>query len=819
MVSANIPGSPSIPGVYTNVQTLSRGVSLPGGVRLAALMGEGARIETIIASAVGGGRDGLDPTGTTTTGANGRYFRLSNAPIISNRTTLFKNGIPLVGVEDKIDDQPFDDQYDYRIDIDTGLIELQAAFLVDQGGEFYSAGGLNVGNGVINNLELIDENAPTESWTVRCVSVRRDGYGNPIDGYAKFVAQGSVSGSPLDGYGNQIVWESNGQVVSNGILSFSISEGTTPFIEGDRFIVETKGGTLLAGDSLTATYIAVIDINDIQFFDNINDLTDKHGSPSLSNRLSLGGQLAFANQPPGAFTIQCAPTLPRRVSYILEESATGESDVEDLTFALPLDVVPDPDANINFFITDPITGIETQILPNKVDFYNPAITDNPLSFLYGPAFEFSYTVILQDSVQKEGRDGVIEALAGNQAKLSSESVSFDADDESATRRVVIFNATNPQNNGSFDIVDVTGGDIIIQSVTPFVNETGVEFQVLDSAAQSAVVLFTDDLALAQGQTLRATVVDVKDADFYDPGWITAYEELEKIDCDIVVPLPSQLISEVFANGKQHVLSMSNIKNRKERLLFIGAIQGLNPENVIGTEPAAVEDIGILEGIQGDDVLEILNGNVEDLADYGVENSYGDTFRVVYFYPDEIVVQLGADRTLVDGFFLAAAAAGYLSGVPNVAIPLTNKTLSGFTILRDKLYRPIILEQLQQSGITVLQPTTGGGRVIHGITTTNSGFVEEEEISIVFIRDRVAKAMRSGFRGFIGKAESESLQGSLVSRAVGLLNGFIGSGLISKYAGLKVSRDDVNPTQWNIEVQVQPIYPINYIYIKISVGLI
>ena len=43
---------------------------------------------------------------------------------------------------------------------------------------------------------------------------------------------------------------------------------------------------------------------------------------------------------------------------------------------------------------------------------------------------------------------------------------------------------------------------------------------------------------------------------------------------------------------------------------------------------------------------------------------GDTFRVVYFYPDQIVVQIGADRTIIDGFFIGAAAAGFLSGIPN-----------------------------------------------------------------------------------------------------------------------------------------------------------
>ena len=85
--------------------------------------------------------------------------------------------------------------------------------------------------------------------------------------------------------------------------------------------------------------------------------------------------------------------------------------------------------------------------------------------------------------------------------------------------------------------------------------------------------------------------------------------------------------------------------------------------------------------------------------------------------------------LLDGFFIAAAAAGYLSGVPALQIPLTRKTLSGFTILRDKLLRPIVLEGLLAAGVSVVQPVAGGGKVVWGRTTTQSGFPEEEEISI------------------------------------------------------------------------------------------
>lgn len=818
----NFPGSNNaLPGVYTLVETFSSGLSIPSGVRLPVLMGEGQRQETIVALANGGGNDGLDPTYSGPNGSDGRHFILNFAPIVSNRTTLYRNGIPIVGIEDVIDDNTFSNAYDYRINITNGEIELQQAYLVDLGGSYYRPGALNVGNGLVNNLTLIDPNAPSESWTIRCVSVIRDGYGDPIDGYAKFIATGSVSGTILDGYGNQVFWQSNGTTTNNTVLSFNITEGTQTFREGDVFIAEVRGGALQAGESLAATYIAVADINDLQFFTDQDSLARKHGTPSLTNRLSLGGLLTFANGTPGTWTCQTAPSIPRRVSYVLNESFSGGSTEDDLTFPLPLNVIPDTDSNINFFITNPITGVESQILPNKVTFYNPIITGSPFSeFIDNPGYVFSYTVILDDAVVKDGQDGELTAISLTQGRLHSESTQFNIDDLSATRSVKIFNATNPANNGTFPIVNVIEGDVIISGAS-LVDETDITFEVIDSSTDSAKVLFTQDLAaqLVAGSTIRATVVDVKDADFFDAGWVNAYEAIEKIEVDMVVPLPAQTISVIFQNGATHVKTMSNIKNRKERVLFIGAIQGLTPANVIGTEPAAVEDIGILEGIQGDDISEILSGNVEDLADYGVQAAYGNTFRVVYFYPDQIVVQLGADRTFVDGFFIAAAAAGYLSGVPNVALPLTRKVLTGFTILRDKLFRPITLEQLTAAGITVLQPVQGGGTVIRGQTTTTSGFVEEREISIVFIRDRISKDLRTAFDGFIGQVDSPIFQSSLMSRARSTLNSFINQGLITQYKDLKVQRDDVDPTQWNITVKVQPVYPVNFIFIRVGIGLL
>ena len=1009
---ANIPGANNvIPGVFTDVITQSRGISLPGGSRIAAMIGEGSTDETIVSQALGGGKDGLNSTYSGTSGADGRHFQLSNFPLVSNRTTLFKNGIPLTGLESLIDSNPFNFKYDYRVDITTGQVELQRAHLQDQGGADFAPLSTNVGQGSLSSLTLVDSNAPPEIWTIRCVKVQRDSLNVPIVNTATFLAFGEISGSKLDANGNPIVWIANqAGVVSNGVLSFSVTETTPAFREGDAFIVQVASGVLVRNDSLTANYIPTLALNDPELLNGLGPVAAKHGFPSLTNNLSLGAQLAFANQAPALMTVQSAPPLPRRTSYILDQDVNSLSlDPDEFIFPLPPGVVPDFNSNIHFFVKNNATNVETQILPNKLDYYllddvgQP--TTNAFIFDDTPApGGFSYFYTVKESVESInfGEDGYIGRNLAfyNQGVFSVSGITFDA--SYVGKALKILESTNSGNYGLFHITAVTGGKLyvvadastfppsslnanptylsdfitvgtptsgfqiidpvtglqvganaatdgyvitvgattgsaylksasintnsiasilsyrvkinsgatptasqpvgnnglyditaaptfsvlsttgagvqaVVTTTTPhgltsgdtvtitgvvgntaangtfqitvvdadefqldgvlgngayvsggtvsphkltikkaLVNESNLEYQILDPADMSNFVVVNHNV-VPNGYALRVTIVDSRDADFYDAGWINALESLERVECDILVPLPKQTISVIFQNCLSHCLVMSNIRNKKERVLFIGAINGLTPDNLTGVDPAAVEDIGILEGIQGETVTDILAGNVEDLANYSVADAFGNTYRCVYFYPDQIVVQAGSDNVLIDGFYLAAAAAGYESADVRLENPLTNKTLSGFTILRNKQFSPSVLEALAGAGVTTLQPVAGGGRVVWGKTTTQSGFPEEQEISIVFIRDRIAKLLRATFQGFIGTPETENTAIILNTQGTLIMNSLISQGLITAYRDLSVVRDSVDPTQWNVSVRVQPTYPINFIYIKVSVG--
>lgn len=935
---ANIPGATNaLPGVFTDVITQSSGVAIPGGSRVVAMIGQGSTNEILVSQAVGGGQDGLNATYTSNSGADGRHFALANFPVISNRTTLFKNGIPLVGLElgPITSTTTFSNSYDYQLDPTTGHILLQAAHIKDQGGSFYVPLSSNVGLGTINGLTLVDFNSPPEIWTIRCVSVQRNPMNQPIAGTAKFLAFGSVSGAKLDANGNPIVWIANGNTVSNGVLSFNITETqvsmvtVSPFREGDGFTIIVDSGVLVRGDSLTANEIPLANINSPTLLQGITDLTNFSGPASLSNNLSLGGQLLFANGASSMIGLQAAPPLPRRTSYVLDPAVDALStNCDEFIFPFPIGVVPDFNTDIHVFVTNPTTQVESQLLPNKFPYYTLNASGQPtscqfiMSDLQPPAgYSFDYTVINSFETVQTGFDGYLGRLPafGTQAVFSTPSVVFDS--TFIGKKLKIIEAVSKADIGVFDITAVSAGVLSIQTrlasepglpafPTPtgfpdFVSETPVTFQLiyiptglpvasLSGTDGTLVALlntatgtftstavdfnipdlltnyrlkingstlgndgtydligyssFTNTLTLKMvfvsesnlryeildpfdvstylvmnhnivpnGYQLRVTIVDQRDASFFDAGWLNALEVLETVECDILVPLPNQTMSVIFQNCLSHCIAMSNIKNRKERVLFIGAIQGLTPANLTGAQPAAVENIGILEGIQGSNITDVLAGNVEDLANYSVPDAFGSTFRCVYFYPDQIVVQAGADNVLVDGFYIAAAAAGYANADLALQNPFTNKVFSGFTILRNKTFSSLVLEQLAAAGVTTLQPVAGGGRVVWGITTSQSGFPEEQEISIVFIRDRVAKVLRSGFAGFIGTPQTATTAIALNTEAIILLNSLISQGLITAFKGLTVLQDTVDPRQWNIAVSVQPVYPINWIYIKVTVA--
>lgn len=1063
----NIPGlsGPVNPNVFSRDQIRTTGVSLPGGARVLAIVGEGRREETVVPSAVGGGHDGLSPDYSGNANPDGRHFALSQLPIVVNRTTLLLNGVPLNGFESQINSLSFDSRFDYRIDSTTAHIELQGASLVDQGGKLYIRGASNYGDGSLSILQVATKNAPAENWTIRCAGVSRDSYGRPISKTETFTATGTVTGqvrtsagaplvfsidsagtdgyyyssyayntgtdgyfvkpdsavaigySPIttpsttnlfmsttDGYflqtapgdtisipaitnfpaytakvtvvhndkvveldspialsapniaamqasnsgtgllytlsspntlvtstatwnatvigknirapfgdypvigliqqktfasgtihalrlqgtltsaGPGVAWQT---FQTNGLINFAIIEGLQAFDVGDRFDFVVFSRRLNQNDSLVAQYIAQADINTPQFFTETQDVYTKHGRPSTTNTLALGSQLAFTNGAPGIFCVGAAPGLARRTTSVLLEVTDGitpgmgfngsvtNPSVDSLRLALPAGAMPDGSTDVHIFINhrDPATGTvaERQVFPNKVPFYESANAGPVGEQSFVNNNTYSYTMVLDHDVLQFGAAGSTDKtkpfnFVATDAQFSSTDKSNALSVGNIVRliggakadgtRFTSFNDSTIIGSGdissgivaadgsialrisnvlSSTTVVFSGSPVDLTTSAPFStlgtfsgflqNLQSVDWQLIDASQNvvlTASLLLSKDVVtngtLQQGDGVTITYTDRLDAPFFDPDWLLAYESLETVDVQMVCPLPTTTISAIFQAGVTHCESQSYIQNQHERVLLIGAITGITPDALLGNTKVAVEDIGILEGIQGASAEDVLEGNIEDLADYSINTNYGNSSRVEYFYPDQIVVNVAGTLTALNGFYLSAAAGGWYANNQNIAEPLTNKSLSGFSILSSRQYKPSVYNALAGIGVTVLQPITGGGNVLWAKTTSNSGFPEDQEASIRFTRDRVQRVLRDGMRGLIGTVETIATPSIMITRVVSIMNALTSQGLITSFANVTVARDSVEPRQWNVFAQYSPAYPLDFIFIDLEVGV-
>ena len=1072
---ANIPGISGYiqPGVFARDRVVSRGVSLPGGVRILSILGEGSRELTLVESALGSGQDGVEsPSGEI----NGRFFEVPLAPLVSGRTRLFINDSELLGTQEKLNAGTLNSKFDYRVDIETGEIELKGATFVDFDGKTFSANSSNTGLGTLKKLILLDDDASAESFSLRCASVVKDPTGASIPGRAKFTINGNVSGISRDSNGNQIFFTDTYQKVTdatfkrnnditgglvlastseNGLFdrpfgasdavlvdstsssasaitsgstiylriadnlgadstdssddetlalkilsgdslivngteyvieavtslsgyttltldrqidfnqggdvsndtvsvwevkafnalsstSFSLSSSdigkfiridssnisqdfkvknvqstdgilriepylsaesmptlsqdetsivvelletngtvalglerhtTVGYAVGDKFSFEIDSNALSTGDRLEVKFIYELDLNDPEFFITSQDLVDKHGFPSEENNLSLGSQMAFENGAPGVLAVQTKPALPRRTSVTLLEEvgasgqggysgasgASAEPDEDDLTFAIPKPIFdgirqgrPDSDTGVNIFVVR--DSKEIQIFPNKVSFYNSQYDDSlgRQEFVDSTDLAYSYTMVNYDAeILSSNTDGLLSVdesdTTGRTGLFYSSGTNFDGSDvgniivlKSGDRSTDGQTISGADDIGSFlfasddthnlEIMEIVDDNTVkvanLENNSAQFNAVGlsdVQFLLKDSSSADETAALVINRALVRsgaiktGDGIKISYIDNNDAEFFDANFFEAFEKLEAFEAQIIVPLPKQTKSAIFQAAVRHCELMSSVPKRRERLALIGAMQGVTTDALVGRELVAVEDIGVVEGIQGDDAEEILNQDIEDLQNFKLDENYTSN-RAVYFYPDQIVRNVNGTNVFLDGFYVAAAAAGYLSATQNVAIPITNKILTGFTILRDKVFRDITLNELGAVGATVLQPVTGGGRVLAGRTTSQSGFIEDEEISIIFIRDKVKTVLRESLQSYIGGIQDANTNTAILVRVRDILGALVTQQVIESFTNVRVERDKVDPRQINVFLRFVPVFPINYIFIDIEVGL-
>jgi hypothetical protein len=180
--------------------------------------------------------------------------------------------------------------------------------------------------------------------------------------------------------------------------------------------------------------------------------------------------------------------------------------------------------------------------------------------------------------------------------------------------------------------------------------------------------------------------------------------------------------------------------------------------------------------------------------------------------------VSGETEILQGMFLAAAFAGKFGSLRYIAEPMTGKMLSGFDITGQPKLTNIDLQQKIDNGITYIKSLSSGGQVYRGITTTNSGLAVEQEPSIVRIRDFLAVNIRRVLEDqYVGQPIiiEETIQ-SIEATTTSFLNAQKDGRLISVFQNIRAVVDSVEPRQINVSFDVQPVFPLNTIVIRVNV---
>lgn len=209
-------------------------------------------------------------------------------------------------------------------------------------------------------------------------------------------------------------------------------------------------------------------------------------------------------------------------------------------------------------------------------------------------------------------------------------------------------------------------------------------------------------------------------------------------------------------------------------------------------------------------------------------SGGVTYTAGEEITDEIVTNLKDNGKLelnvlygVPGYYQNAMVAGQLArpALTTISAPLSNAPLKGVT----KLYRQHRLDesdlnQIAAAGTWIFAQNSPNASIYtrHQLTTQNLSTVERE-FSVTRSIDFAAKLMRDSLTPYVGRFVINDNFLDLVFSVLSSAGFFLSRNNIVRDVKISnVEQDTTNPDTINVEVQILPLFPANYIKIKLVI---
>lgn len=265
----------------------------------------------------------------------------------------------------------------------------------------------------------------------------------------------------------------------------------------------------------------------------------------------------------------------------------------------------------------------------------------------------------------------------------------------------------------------------------------------------------------------------------DSFWSKSFEALAREEAYWIVPIlrneDLSFYPAILQATYNHVESLSNIRNRKERI-----VAGWRMPNALNEFRDARVFLASLD--QNPKLTRTINGEI----------------------------------ATINGTFIAAAIAGRISSLTTVATPLTNNTITGFSMQTTKRSPKLDLQREIDQGFMPVQALASGASIYRGRTSyVGPTSPVREELSIQRTIDLISKELRvladNRFRG-------QLLTSATIKNIALEIQSFLKSksSIISKGTLTNLEIDSKEPRQLNIEVAITPLYPLNEFSIVINV---
>lgn len=194
-------------------------------------------------------------------------------------------------------------------------------------------------------------------------------------------------------------------------------------------------------------------------------------------------------------------------------------------------------------------------------------------------------------------------------------------------------------------------------------------------------------------------------------------------------------------------------------------------------------------------------------------------RVVVMWPDQAVADVDGTSTVLDGFYLASAWAGKLSGA-NPGQGFTNSTVAGFTALKhaNGYFSESLLNEMAGSGLWInIQESSGASIKCRHQLATDVSSIQKREVSVTRVIDYVAKFLRLALSKKIGRFNiTQQFLDSLSTQIQSLGRYLVEAQILSSFKLTSIAPDEDAADTINITVVILPYFPANYIALTLQV---